>query len=178
MLKLSKLFKVSEFYLIICSISILSSCASLNSFLVKEDYENAIKYCEKQKGTKQLDSYNQLGDHFFNKSEIERAANFYEKAENQNSAIKCYDILCTENLKNKKYEIALEYFKKANNEKGIMDCNIGLANHYFERKKYDKAIDYFKLTTEDPTIYYSKIIDDCLANQYTTKALFYLKKVE
>jgi len=171
-----------------------------NAYLItKNDYSKAEMFYVK--AGKQNEGYLKIGDAYFANKKYEKAAEYYEKAENKDRLKKVADIhfsngdydksidfyikageadkavynkVADDAFANKKYEKAAEYYEKAENKDRLKK----LADRHFSSGEYDKSVDLYIKAGETDKAVYNKVADDAFANKKYEKAVEYYEKAE
>ena len=171
-----------------------------NAYLMKkDDYDKAEMSYEK--AGKQYEGYLKIGDAYFANNKYDKAAEYYEKAENKDGLKKIadmylsigdydksvdfyikageadkvvYNIVADDAFFNIKYDKAAEYYEKAENKDGLKK----IADIYFNNENYDKSADLYIKAGEADKAVYNKVADDAFANNKYEKAAEYYEKAE
>lgn len=138
---------------LIFSISNIYCDLILDNYIKKGDFDNAIKYCEKQKGENQIKSFNTLADAYFSIKKYDNSAVYYEKAGNKDGLKKVAEI----HLGNKDYDKAIVLYIEAGvNEK---EAYILSANYYLQKGLDQIALEIYIKSGIDEKSAFLKIAD-------------------
>ncbi len=85
---MKKLYLLSFLFLLL-----FSSCDKVQSYLDKDDFENAILYVDEQTGQDQIDGYFKIAEAYFNKENYDEAVNYFTKANATEKMAECQSFI-------------------------------------------------------------------------------------